>query len=184
MTVKSCLAMGFFHGTRERNTMFGELNPTGGGDEIPLLKKRLLIGRRENCDITLRFPNVSSKHCELYLESGYWYVKDLGSRNGIKVNDRRVTKKRLDPGSRLSVAKHTYVVEYDPVEMGAVGPPPAEEDTGTDIMKSSLLERAGLQRRHIEEEVSADSKPDQKKPNRYNPSDDSSDQIKVPHRPI
>ena len=36
---------------------FGTLVPKGGGDPIPLLKKNLLIGRRESCDIVLRFKN-------------------------------------------------------------------------------------------------------------------------------
>ena len=30
--------------------MYGELIPVGGGDPIPLLKKSLLIGRRESCE--------------------------------------------------------------------------------------------------------------------------------------
>ena len=37
--------------------MYGELVPLGGGDPIPLLKKRLRIGRREGCDIVLNFAN-------------------------------------------------------------------------------------------------------------------------------
>ena len=51
--------------------MFGELVPPGGGDPVPLLQKKLLVGRRDSCDIALRFPNVSSRHCELELVSGY-----------------------------------------------------------------------------------------------------------------
>ena len=35
--------------------MLGELIPKGGGDSIPLLKEKLLVGRRESCDIVLRF---------------------------------------------------------------------------------------------------------------------------------
>jgi adenylate cyclase len=82
--------------------MYGELIPLGGGDPIPLMKKSLMVGRRESCDIVLRFPNVSSHHCQLTLDSGYWYVKDLNSRNGLKVDEVRVTEKRLDPGCTLS----------------------------------------------------------------------------------
>ena len=78
--------------------MYGELIPLGGGDPIPLLKKTLLVGRRESCDIVLRFPNVSAHHCQLFLNGGYWYVHDLKSRNGVKVNGNRVSEKRLDPG--------------------------------------------------------------------------------------
>ena len=125
--------------------MFGELIPMGGGDPIPLLKKSLLVGRRESCDIVLRFSNVSAHHCQLTISSGYWYVKDLQSRNGIKVNGVRVEEKRLDPGDELSVAKHTYDVQYSPIDLGAVGPPPVDDDVPANLMKMSLLERAGLE---------------------------------------
>ena len=74
------------YATRSRSSrewlMYGELVPLGGGDPIPLLKKKLLVGRRESCDIVLRFGNVSAHHCQLRIESGYWFVKDLNSRNG------------------------------------------------------------------------------------------------------
>ena len=125
--------------------MYGELVPLGGGDAIPLFKKALLLGRRESCDIVLRFSNVSAHHCELMLNGGYWYVKDLKSRNGTKVNGARVAEKRLDPGDVLAVAKHTYQVRYSPMDNGAVGPPPPDA-TEEDIFSRSLLERAGLER--------------------------------------
>jgi hypothetical protein len=124
--------------------MFGELMPVGGGDPIPLLKKSLLVGRRESCDIVLRFSNVSAHHCQLTVTAGYWYVRDLQSRNGVKVNGVRVTDKRLDPGDIISVAKHKYEMSYSPTELGAVGPPPMEAPNA-EIFGKSLLERAGLQ---------------------------------------
>jgi predicted component of type VI protein secretion system len=125
--------------------MFGELIPVGGGDPIPLLKKSLLIGRRESCDVVLRFSNVSAHHCQLTVTGGYWYIRDLNSRNGIKVNGLRVTDKRVDPGDVVSIAKHKYEMQYSPVDLGAVGPPPVES-TKSDIFGKSLLERAGLER--------------------------------------
>lgn len=123
--------------------MFGELIPVGGGDPIPLLKKTLLVGRRESCDIVLRFANVSAHHCQLTLEDGYWHIKDLGSRNGIKVNDARVTEKAVVPGDELAIAKHKYTLQYSPFELGAVGPPPVSNATAS-VFSHSLLERAGL----------------------------------------
>ena len=65
---------------------YGQLVPTGGGDTIFLKKEKLLIGRRESCDIVLRFGNVSGQHARMTLEAGYWFLKDLGSRNGTKVD--------------------------------------------------------------------------------------------------
>lgn len=124
--------------------MLGQLNPCGGGDPIPLLKPQLLIGRRSSCDISLRFPNVSSHHCELELQNGYWHVRDLGSRNGIKVNGIRCDSKWLLPGDVLSVAKHQYEVAYTPQ---GDAPPPEDEDP----MAKSLLEKAGLTRGKLEQ---------------------------------
>ena len=132
--------------------MYGELVPLGGGDPIPLLKQRLLLGRRESCDIVLRFANVSGQHCELTVDSGYWFVADKNSRNGTKVNGVRVgsLRKRLDPGDTLSVAKHKYEIKYSPMDdLGAVGPPPPEEEPIREILTKSLLDRAGLKRRDV-----------------------------------
>jgi predicted component of type VI protein secretion system len=118
-------------------SMLGELTPCGGGDPIPLLGMKLLIGRRSSCDICLRFPNVSSHHCELEHKSGYWHVKDLGSSNGVKVNGEKCLTKCLMPGDVLQVAKHRFRIDY--AASGAT-PPPEEEDP----FAMSLMEKAGL----------------------------------------
>jgi adenylate cyclase len=125
--------------------MLGELVPQGGGDPIPLLKKKLLVGRRST-DIVLPFANVSSRHCELEMQEGYWLVRDLGSSNGTKVNGVRVRSKWVLPGDELAVAKHRYTMEYD-VAADAPPPPPLEEDAEENIMGMSLMEKAGLVRR-------------------------------------
>jgi adenylate cyclase len=151
--------------------MFGELVPVGGGDPIPLLKKKLLVGRRESCDITLRFSNISAHHCQLTLEHGYWFVKDLSSRNGTKINGTRVTRKRIDPGDSIGFAKHKFTVNYSPVDLGAAGPPPPDEEEVSEILGRSLLDRAGLVRRKQNED-------------RYNVDDDRPGQIDDPNSPI
>ena len=96
----------------------------------------------------MRFSNVSAHHCQLTVNAGYWHVRDLQSRNGLKVNGVRVSEKRIDPGDILSVAKHKYQVKYSPVDLGAVGPPPPDVPEA-DVFSKSLLERAGLERRRI-----------------------------------
>jgi adenylate cyclase len=129
--------------------MFGELVPVGGGDTIPLLKQMLLVGRRESCDIVLRFSNVSAHHCELTVREGYWFVRDLDSRNGVKVNAVRVhDDKRIDPGDTLHIATHGYEMKYSPAELGAVGPPPPD-DSVADIFEQPLLKRAKLEKDRV-----------------------------------
>jgi len=126
---------------------FGQLTPCGGGDPIPLVKKRLTVGRREAVDIQLKFKNISGQHCRFSLESGYWFVQDLNSRNGTKVDGRQVVRKRADPGCKVSIARHDYTLQYDPTLLGAYGTPPADDEFVDELMKSSLMERAGLSRR-------------------------------------
>ncbi|MDR0871496.1 MAG: FHA domain-containing protein [Planctomycetaceae bacterium] len=126
--------------------MFGVLVPTGGGDPIPLRKNEIIIGRKPHCDIVLGFSNVSSQHCKLVLASGYWYVLDLQSTNGVKVNGARVKDHRVDPNAVLSVSKHDFVLNYNPVQNGASGTPPSEVYHVGDVFSRSLLEKAGLQK--------------------------------------
>lgn len=123
--------------TMDESKLYGELTPSGGGDPIPLLKRKLLVGRRPSCDITLRFPNVSSHHCELELINGYWFVRDLGSANGIKVNDSRCDQKWVFPGDTLTVAKHRYEMSYH-----GLGDRPEDEEENP--FSKSLMEKAGL----------------------------------------
>ncbi len=128
----------------------GELVPQGGGDTIPLLRDNLVLGRRESCDVCLRFPNVSGRHCELNFKDGFWTISDLDSTNGIKVNGEKVTKRLLQPGDVITIAKRSFTIQYTT----PVGRTAAEleellaEQEG--LMDRPLLEKAGLQhpRRH------------------------------------
>jgi adenylate cyclase len=147
--------------------MYGELEPVGGGDNIPLLRPVLTVGRRESCDIVLRFSNVSGQHCQLTLENGYWFIQDMNSQNGTKVNGSRIVRKRLDPGDLLSMAKHKYTIRYSPAENGATGPPPSDEQDLESVLSKSLLDRAGLQR-----------KPEAAAQRRYNPMHDDAGQLR------
>src|SRR5712691_6138759 len=119
--------------------MFGQLIPCGGGMPIPLTKASLLVGRSPACDITLAFPMISAKHCQLEFKEGFWHVRDLGSRNGIRVNGVFELAKYLKPGEILWIARRRYEISYTPL---ADAPPPDENPFAL-----SLLEKVGLARR-------------------------------------
>lgn len=127
--------------------LVGELVPVGGGDPIPLRRGSLTVGRRESCDISLKFPNVSGLHCRLdYKDAGYWEVRDLGSTNGIKVNGERVLTRALRPGDEIAIAKRKYKIQYNLTSQAeAALEAVLSEDEHT--FNQSLLEKAGLQKR-------------------------------------
>lgn len=116
----------------------GKLTPEGGGELIPLLMERLVVGRHRECDIHLAFSLVSGRHCEMNYRDGFWFVTDLDSRNGTRVNGQHVSTSVLMPGDILRIAKQRYEIDYKPE--GDVPPP---EDNP---FEKSLLEKAGLQR--------------------------------------
>ena len=119
----------------------GELVPVGGGETIPLIRELMKIGRHRSCDICLPFPNVSASHAELHFKDGYWYIRDLNSTNGIKVNGTRVQEKLVHPKDEIIIGKRGYVIQYElPAGRRAL------EEIEEDIMGQSLLERAGLER--------------------------------------
>ena len=138
----------------------GELVPVGGGDPIPLRRGILTIGRRESCDISLKFPNVSGLHCELaFKDAGYWQVRDLGSTNGIKVNGERVLNRALRPGDEIAIAKRKYKIPYNLTPSGEAALE-AVLSADEDVFSQSLLEKAGLARRRVQDDDDSDSDDD------------------------
>jgi len=134
----------------------GELVPVGGGDPIPLRRGILTIGRRESCDISLKFPNISGLHCELaFKDAGFWQVRDLGSTNGIKVNGERVLNRALRPGDEIAIAKRKYKIQYNLTPSGEAAIE-AVLSADEDVFSQSLLEKAGLAKRRGRDDDSDD----------------------------
>jgi adenylate cyclase len=104
----------------------------------------------------------------------------MKSRNGVKVNGIRVQEKRVDPGDTLSIAKHKYQLMYSPPDLGAVGPPPAD-DLPAEIMNESLLSRAGLQAAKV---APPRDRRNDRAGQRYDVLDDGPGQIDLPDKPV
>jgi Protein of unknown function (DUF3662)/FHA domain len=72
------------------------------------------IGRSRECDCVLSDPNVSRRHAELRRGStGDWQIVDLGSTNGVKVNDRPVDRSRLSPGDEVTLGTTRFIFDIE-----------------------------------------------------------------------
>jgi adenylate cyclase len=120
----------------------GELVPVGGGDPIPLVRPRLIVGRRESCDICLRFQSISGQHCELEWRDETWLLRDLNSTNGLTVNGQDVRQRTLQPGDEIGIAQRRFTIRYQPPEDGFAFRTVIEEED----LSTPLLEKAGLAR--------------------------------------
>ncbi|HKI93003.1 MAG TPA: DUF3662 and FHA domain-containing protein [Gaiellaceae bacterium] len=86
-----------------------------GGQTLRVAKRRVVLGRGRDCDVTIDDPSVSRRHAELVQEGLEHWVVDLGSTNGIAVGGRRVQRARLEPGDTFMVGETevTFAIEPD-----------------------------------------------------------------------
>lgn len=71
-------------------------------------KRRVLIGRGEDCDIQLSSDRVSRHHCEVVFRDGHCEVHDLGSTNGTYIGGRRVSTAVLNNGDVINVPTQVF----------------------------------------------------------------------------
>ena len=77
-----------------------------GNPEVLSLRpgRRFQLGRDLSNDIVLSDLSVSRKHAEAFPGSGGFYIRDLGSSNGVRVNQSKIDSPyRLSHGDRITV---------------------------------------------------------------------------------
>lgn len=116
----------------------GKLVPCGGGPPIRLFRPKLVVGRSTGCDVVLRWPTVSGRHCELTWTDGCWSVRDLGSRNGTRVDGSRVESRLLLPGSILWLGGLCFALVYVRQDELMLA------DQGHRLLAQDVIEKAGL----------------------------------------
>jgi hypothetical protein len=73
-----------------------------------------VLGRSRECDCVLDDRNVSRRHAELRQNrNGDWSISDLGSTNGVKINDRRVESARLSPGDEVVLGTTRFIFDIE-----------------------------------------------------------------------
>lgn len=65
----------------------------------------VIIGREDDCDITLPERQISRHHARVFLDDGVYKIQDLQSRNGTWVNGHRLEDIReLRDGDEINIA--------------------------------------------------------------------------------
>ena len=70
-----------------------------------LLVGTMVVGRDPECEISHRDPRLSRRHAEFSIGEHGVLVRDLESRNGIRVNGRVVKEALLQPGDLVQIAQ-------------------------------------------------------------------------------
>jgi len=108
--------------------MSAQLVPIKAGSAPPISVVRpvLLIGRHPECDLRIDVPQVSRRHCCLAMAYDRLVIRDLGSRNGVRVNGRLVEEVQLRPGDEVAIAHFIYRLEWSKPPSARVPKPAAK----------------------------------------------------------
>ena len=90
------------------------LVPVGGGAPIPLVRDHIVIGRSEECDLQIPGSSVSGRHCELSFDGTNWWVTDLQSRNGTRVNGKPILRRQIVDHDVIGVGNQARLRLEDP----------------------------------------------------------------------
>ena len=95
-----------------------------GGDASPLYlifgnqkfivdKDQFIIGRgAKSSDLPIRDGNISRKHAAVVRRGGAYYIKDLGSTNGIDFNGERIEARKIEEGDVYSICDYQLKFTY------------------------------------------------------------------------
>jgi predicted component of type VI protein secretion system len=80
----------------------------GSAPLVMISRPVILIGRHPECDVRIDSPQVSRRHCCVALAYERLTIRDLGSRNGVRVNGRIVDEAQLKSGDEIAIGPFLY----------------------------------------------------------------------------
>lgn len=78
-----------------------------GNQKYIIDKDQFIIGRgAKSSDLPIRDGNISRKHAAVVRRAGAYYIKDLGSTNGIDFNGERIEARKIEEGDVYSICDY------------------------------------------------------------------------------
>lgn len=83
------------------------------GQKVSVNKEEFVIGRgSKTADLPIKDGNISRRHAAVVLQNGAFYMKDLGSTNGIEFNGERVDSRRIEEGDVYQICDYELRFTY------------------------------------------------------------------------
>lgn len=101
------------------------------GQVFALAERRTVIGRHPQADIVLHPDSAASRrHAEVYPESGRWWLRDLGSRNGTELNGRKAGDEELSDRDEIVIGDNVFVFEQKDADAAAIAEAASHANAG------------------------------------------------------
>ena len=75
---------------------------------FPLEGDQLVIGRDPSNSVAIHDAEISRKHSRLTFQGGKYVLEDLGSTNGVVLNDKKVREHDLVDGDTLRLGRTEF----------------------------------------------------------------------------
>jgi pSer/pThr/pTyr-binding forkhead associated (FHA) protein len=133
---RNVLVLKHFESPKEAGLYYRLVCLTGSnkGESYVLLGSRIVIGRSEKADIRLNDTKASREHAEVTKVGESWVVTDLGSQNGVFINDRKITQEAISEADKLIVGQTVF--KFAKVEVSSKNQVIQEQTTNTDGSKA------------------------------------------------
>jgi hypothetical protein len=83
------------------------------GQKIPVTKDEFVIGRgSKSADLAIKDGNISRRHAAVVYHNGAYFMKDLGSTNGVEFHGRRFDSKRIEEGDMFRMCDYELHFTY------------------------------------------------------------------------
>jgi predicted component of type VI protein secretion system len=146
--------------------MVALLHPMGQGSQIVIDRAVVLVGRSADCDAIIDFSSkISRMHCLLVQVDANYFIRDLGSLNGIRVNGERIAKEaQLVQGVEVAIGdvKYKFHANVQPAprmpvrNQGATNKLPAFVDKSIPIVDAEIIDEEILDAEIIDDVEFAD----------------------------
>jgi hypothetical protein len=83
------------------------------GQKYPVAKDEFIIGRgAKTADLPIKDGNISRRHAAIIFQNGAFYMKDLGSTNGVEYQGRRVDGRHIQEGDVYQLCDYELRFTY------------------------------------------------------------------------
>lgn len=114
------------------------------------IQETIRVGKDRTCFVQSLHPSMSLKHAEIRPENDRYYIKDLGSNTGTRVNGKTIQETELQDGDEIMVGEVRFLF-INPPERAIPGQQfsISYAETGTDLDVKAALSPTELATRDV-----------------------------------
>ncbi|MGE3975570.1 MAG: FHA domain-containing protein [Bdellovibrionales bacterium] len=107
------------------------------GSTYKLVSGKATLGRETGNDINLNDQRCSQKHLAVLIQGQKIFIKDMGSRNGVHINGRKIEETTIQPGEPVQIGDTVFVINKEaPLALPSLSVVPPVSSTPSSQLQS------------------------------------------------